>query len=59
MPRMKYCRAEGKIIIHTELDAKIILAKRIAKDKGETRYYECRSKGHYHLTSQPIKTEHK
>lgn len=51
MARCKY----GKVIIHTELDAKIALAGRVARDKGEIRYYECDAHGvkqHWHLTSQ-------
>lgn len=51
MARCKY----GKVMIHTELDAKMALAKRIAKDKGEVRYYLCDAHGtkkHWHLTSQ-------
>lgn len=44
-----FCNRASKVIFHTELDAKIALAERIAKDKGEKRYYPCH--GHYHLTS--------
>lgn len=54
---MKRCKF-GKIILHTELDAKIALAARLAKDKGEIRYYECDAHGtkkHWHLTSQTKK----
>jgi hypothetical protein len=50
-PRCKY----GKVIIHTELDAKIALAIRRARDKGEIDYYVCDAHGvdkHWHLTSQ-------
>lgn len=43
-------RAGGKVKFPTELDAKIALARRVWKDKGECRYYFCH--GHYHLTSQ-------
>lgn len=46
----------GKVIIHTELDAKIALAGRFARDKGEIDYYKCNAHGeptHWHLTSQP------
>lgn len=45
----------GKVIIPTELDAKIALASRVARDKGEVRYYPCDAHGvkpHWHLTSQ-------
>jgi len=37
-------------MFRTELDAKIALASRVWKDKGETRYYPCGH--HFHLTSQ-------
>lgn len=47
----KRCRMQ-KVIFHTELDAKIALATRMAKDKGEIDYYQCELKGHWHLTSQ-------
>ena len=52
----KRCSKTGKVIFYTELDAKIALAERYHKDKGEIRYYPCktlRGKIHYHLTSQP------
>lgn len=45
------CNRQGKVIFATELDAKIALAHRVWKDKGEKRYYYCPG-GHYHLTSQ-------
>jgi hypothetical protein len=47
MPRK--CNKAGKIIFATELDAKIALARRVWKDKGEKRYYPCGK--HFHLTS--------
>lgn len=47
---MTICNRTGKVVFHTELDAKIALAGRKAKDKGEIRYYKCW--GHWHLTSQ-------
>lgn len=47
----KKCRAQ-KVIFLTELDAKIALASRIRKDKGEVRYYRCEIKNHWHLTSR-------
>lgn len=47
----KKCRGQ-KIIFHTELDAKIALAGRIRKDKGEIRYYRCEIANHWHLSSQ-------
>lgn len=47
----KKCRGQ-KVIFHTELDAKIALAGRIRKDKGEIRYYRCEIANHWHLSSQ-------
>lgn len=47
---MKKCR--GKVIFKTELDAKMALAWRIRRDKGEKRYYRCELGNHFHLTSQ-------
>ncbi len=47
----KKCRGQ-KTIFHTELDAKIALAGRVWKDKGEIRYYRCEIGNHWHLTSQ-------
>lgn len=44
----KYCNRAHKVIFHTELEAKIALARRVWKDKGEQRPYFCH--GHYHLT---------
>lgn len=49
--RTRKCRGQ-KVIFHTELDAKIALAGRLAKDKGEVRYYKCDIGNHWHLTSQ-------
>lgn len=49
--KSRTCNRTGKVCFHTELDAKIVLAGRLAKDKGEIRYYQCG--GHFHLTSQP------
>ena len=50
------CKRAHKVILRTELDAKIALAGRAARDKGEVRYYQCpygdRENPHYHLTSQ-------
>lgn len=51
---MKRCSTNGKVIFPTELDAKIALASRVWKDKGEIRYYPCKL-GHFHLTSQEKK----
>ena len=49
--RTKKCRGQ-KVIFKTELDAKIALASRVWKDKGEIRYYRCEIGNHWHLTSQ-------
>jgi len=49
------CGRTGKVIFHTELDAKIALAARIKRDKGELRHYYCSFMGgHWHLTSQKM-----
>lgn len=51
---MARCK-HGKVILHTELDAKIALAKRLRQDRGEVRYYPCNAHGvkpHWHLSSQ-------
>jgi hypothetical protein len=50
------CRS-GKIGYRDELGAKIALATRSARDKGEKRYYLCNLCSRYHLTSQEQKTE--
>ena len=47
----KRCRSQ-KVIFKTELDAKIALASRVWKDKGEVRHYKCEIGNHWHLTSQ-------
>lgn len=53
MNRTKHRRCRGqKVIFHTELDAKIALAKRVGSDKGEVRAYKCEIGNHWHLTSQ-------
>lgn len=48
--RLRRCNRTGKIIFRTELEAKIVLASRQYRDKGEKRIYSCH--GHYHLTSR-------
>jgi hypothetical protein len=45
------CNRAGKVIFERELDAKLALAQRVWKDKGEVDYYPCEN-GHWHLTSQ-------
>jgi len=54
MARRK-CFKSGKVILATELDAKIALSLRSTKEKGEKRYYSCGN--HFHLTSQDQRTE--
>ena len=58
--RRPRCNKANKTIFFTELDAKLALARRVWKDKGEIRYYDCRdSRGiHYHLTSQEKRNGH-
>ena len=46
------CRRTGKVRFRTLLDAKIVLAKRSARDKGEVRAYRCQFCHGFHLTSQ-------
>lgn len=48
---MKRCNRSNKVIFGDELEAKIALASRVWKDKGEVRAYAC-VMGHWHLTSQ-------
>lgn len=45
----------GKVIIHTELSAKIIFAKMSAKGKDPDHYYKCPEcpGGKYHISSTP------
>jgi hypothetical protein len=50
MPKVRRCNRTGKVIFATELEAKIALAWRVWKDKGEKRWYPCH--GHFHLTSE-------
>lgn len=47
--KLARCNRNGKVSFATEIDAKIALASRVWKDKGEVRYYPCH--GHFHLTS--------
>ena len=44
-------RHHGLVVFPDELGAKIALAGRVARDKGEIRYFKCGN--HFHLTSQP------
>lgn len=50
--RVEYCRRARKVSFGDELAAKIALAERMRKDKGEVRYYECNFGPHFHLTSE-------
>lgn len=50
--KRRTCNKSGKVLLETELDAKIVLAGRSARDKGEVRYYQCGK--HWHLTSQHL-----
>lgn len=50
--RVEYCRRARKVSFIDELAAKIALAERVRKDKGEIRYYACNFGNHYHLTSE-------
>ena len=50
MKRTRICNRVHKVIFFTELDAKLALAQRVWKDKGEVDYYPCH--GHWHLTSE-------
>lgn len=50
----------GKVIHHTELDAKIALADMNRRGKDAWRYYQCDAPGmkpHWHLSSQDQRTE--
>jgi hypothetical protein len=44
----------GKVRYRTELDAKMALANRVWKDKGEVRAYRHSKCGGWHLTSMPL-----
>lgn len=50
---LRRCNRTGLVILFSELDAKIVLAQRKYRDKGEVRYFECKSGNHFHLTSMP------
>ena len=47
--RVKICNRVHKVIFEDELAAKLALAERVWKDKGEVRHYACLD--HFHLTS--------
>lgn len=53
-PPRQHCRSphgEVKVIFPTELDAKIEIAGH-AKFDTASRYYKCRFRNHYHITTQ-------
>lgn len=54
--KVDWCAKARKVSFSDELAAKIALAERLHKDKGEIRYYKCkhhtRGPKHYHLTSE-------
>lgn len=52
--KTNYCKRARKVSFPTDLDAKIALASRVWKDKGEVRYYKCPYGRHYHLTSMSL-----
>ncbi len=59
MAARKKCKF-GKVILHTELDAKIALADHVRRGKDAQRFYQCDSHTepkHFHLSSQEQKTE--
>lgn len=51
---MEHCNRARKITFKTELEAKIALAERVWKDKGEIRAYRCKFRKHWHLTSMTL-----
>jgi hypothetical protein len=52
MAKLSFCARANKVSFPSELEAKIVLARRVWKDKGEVRYYRCPHTNHYHLTSK-------
>jgi hypothetical protein len=51
--KLTRCSQTGLVILFTELEAKIVLAQRMYRDKGETRYFPCTAGNHFHLTAEP------
>lgn len=51
--RLIRCGQTGLVILFSELEAKIVLAQRRHRDKGEVRYFPCTAGDHFHLTSEP------
>ena len=48
---LRRCAATGLVIFKSELEAKIVLASRVWRDKGERRVFLCPAGRHFHLTS--------
>lgn len=46
---LRRCNKTGLIIFPDELEAKIVLARRVWKDKGEKRTFPCGN--HFHLSA--------
>lgn len=46
---LKRCNATGLVIFASELEAKIVLARRVWSDKGEDHAFECPKNKHWHL----------
>lgn len=46
------CKSCGKVIFRDELAAKIALAGRLNRDRGEVRCYRCPQGRGWHLTSK-------
>ena len=52
--KLKRCNRTGLVIIYDEIEAKLVLAKRWNRDKGETGYFKCVD--HYHLTAHGVES---
>ncbi|MCA1807240.1 MAG: hypothetical protein LC687_05255 [Actinobacteria bacterium] len=46
------CSHTGLVVFNSELEAKIVLAHRIRRDKGEIRYFSCGD--HFHLAATDL-----
>jgi len=44
------CNRTKLVIQKTQHDAEIALEKRMAKNKGETKFFKCPHGNHYHLS---------
>lgn len=49
--QLRRCAATGLVMFKSELEAKIVLASRVWRDKGEKRVFPCPAGNHFHLTS--------